>query len=104
VVMAKRSHPYPSRTRKTRFYIVVFSIDGTAWETVWESRTPPDYSSKSPDHNIFGQGFLHFLLLDAMALFLISIPEHQTEFSIFKFLENYKFSIVGSRIKHQNKA
>ena len=23
------------------------SVDGTAWETVWESRTLPDYSSKA---------------------------------------------------------
>ncbi len=29
---------------------------------IWESRTPPDYSSKSPDHYYNGQGFLRFYL------------------------------------------
>jgi hypothetical protein len=29
--------------------VKLFSANGTAWETVWESRTPPDYLSKSPD-------------------------------------------------------
>ena len=23
--------------------VKLFSVDGTAWETVWESRTPPEY-------------------------------------------------------------
>ena len=37
------------------------SVDGTAWETVWESRTPPDYSSKSPDYlKTDNQGFFIF--------------------------------------------
>ena len=27
--------------------VKLFSADGTAWETVWESRTPPDYLSKA---------------------------------------------------------
>jgi len=29
----------------------------TTKEAIWESRTPPDYSSKSPDHD-YDQGFL----------------------------------------------
>jgi hypothetical protein len=28
--------------------VKLFSADGTAWETMWESRTPPENLDKSP--------------------------------------------------------
>ena len=36
--------PIPNTTVKTR------TADGTALETVWESRRPPDFNSKMPGH------------------------------------------------------
>ncbi|WP_413847831.1 hypothetical protein, partial [Desulfobacula sp.] len=49
----------------------LFSVDGTAWETVWESRTPPDYSSKSPI-TIFVIGLFAFGALKIMVYPLLS--------------------------------
>ena len=36
------------------------SVDGTAWETVWESRTLPDYYLRASDHHCDGQRLFLF--------------------------------------------
>jgi len=41
---------------------------------IWESRTPPDYSSKSPDHDIHDQGFLRLGICATLAEYFFGFP------------------------------
>ena len=44
--------------------VKLFSVDGTAWETMWESRTPPVLFYKSPDYFLkMVRAFLLFINL-----------------------------------------
>ena len=36
-----------------------FSADGTAWETVWESRTPPDMTIEGGGPAVYRRGLSH---------------------------------------------
>jgi hypothetical protein len=47
--------------------VKLFSADGTARETVWESRTPPKFILRSPSH-LRGAFFLLFREMGALCL------------------------------------
>ena len=38
--------------------VKLFCADGTAWETMWESRTPPKNFYKTRNHHLMAPGFL----------------------------------------------
>ena len=63
--------------------VKLFSADGTAWETMWESRSPPNFLPGKPLPASRGQGLFAFglpplLLLSSLLIRLFLFIERET--------------------------
>ncbi|MFV2212382.1 hypothetical protein ACFHW2_19440, partial [Actinomadura sp. LOL_016] len=57
-----------------------FSADGTAWETVWESRTPPDFFwGEAPPFTAGPFSFLRSFLFSLFTRVLAATVAQRTE-------------------------
>ena len=62
--------------------VKLFSADGTAWETMWESRSPPNSLPTSPCSVYSGRGFLRPEGDDILELYFPCIFDFRSKISL----------------------